>query len=261
MEIPAAAWYGAIFRRTSSRTFDPSPLDGATLDRLQAVCRDFRPFPEARAVLVAKPADPVLRGIVGTYGKIINAPSFVAFVGRADSPRVDECVGYTGEGIVLEADSLGLGTCWVGGFFRRDAVAELVETAENERIFAVTPVGRRAPKVRFSERVMKAFARSARRLEVPELIVGGKVPEGWMEKAIAAARLAPSAVNRQPWRFRVDGGSVVVLTDRPDGRSMVSPRLDCGIAMLHFEVGALAAGVKGTWRFLVAPEVARFMPD
>ena len=35
--------------------------------------------------------------------------------------------------------------------------------------------------------------------------------------------------------------------------------LDCGIAMLHFELGARAAGLPGEWEFLEAPEVARYI--
>jgi hypothetical protein len=34
--------------------------------------------------------------------------------------------------------------------------------------------------------------------------------------------------------------------------------LDCGIAMLHIEVAALNAGMKGKWEFLKSPQVARF---
>jgi hypothetical protein len=38
----------------------------------------------------------------------------------------------------------------------------------------------------------------------------------------------------------------------------ISRRLDCGIAMLHFEVGARLMGALGRWEILQAPEVARY---
>ena len=38
----------------------------------------------------------------------------------------------------------------------------------------------------------------------------------------------------------------------------ISRRLDCGIAMLHFELGVRAAGLSGSWEFLPPPDVARF---
>ena len=40
--------------------------------------------------------------------------------------------------------------------------------------------------------------------------------------------------------------------------SIVSEQLDCGIAMLHIEIGAFYEGVKGNWVYLNDPEVARF---
>jgi len=43
--------------------------------------------------------------------------------------------------------------------------------------------------------------------------------------------------------------------------SIVSEQLDCGIAMLHIEVGAFYEGIKGNWVYLDDPEVARFKLD
>ena len=68
------------------------------------------------------PADKVFRGMIGSYGRINGAPAFIAFIGDMQSQYVQEEVGYTGEGIILEATALGLGTCWVGGFFKPDVV-------------------------------------------------------------------------------------------------------------------------------------------
>ncbi|MFY9814814.1 MAG: nitroreductase family protein [Dehalococcoidales bacterium] len=66
----------------------------------------------------------------------------------------------------------------------------------------------------------------------------------WAKESIEAARLAPSAVNRQPWGFNIesDGITVFVRTSNPEFN--VSKRLDCGIAMLHVEVAALNFGRK-----------------
>lgn len=38
----------------------------------------------------------------------------------------------------------------------------------------------------------------------------------------------------------------------------IAKRLDCGIAMMHLEVGALASGVHGNWQFLKEEGVAVF---
>jgi hypothetical protein len=80
----------------------------------------------------------------------------------------------------------------------------------------------------------------------------------WIKISLEAARLAPSAVNRQPWRFEVGKDSVTVYVKNATPDFNVSKRLDCGIAMLHIEVAALNSGIKGKWELLLAPEVARF---
>ncbi|OIQ58601.1 hypothetical protein MOTE_17890 [Moorella thermoacetica] len=80
----------------------------------------------------------------------------------------------------------------------------------------------------------------------------------WVQVALEAARLAPSAVNRQPWRFTVAGDSITVAVDNLQDTFNLPKRLDCGIAMLHIEVAALYYGVRGRWQFLDAPQVARF---
>jgi nitroreductase len=77
---------------------------------------------------------------------------------------------------------------------------------------------------------------------------------------LEAARRAPSARNRQPWRFRIEGEAVTVFTGSEKQNGKLSPRLDCGIAMLHFELGARAAGLAGRWELLDAPDVARYVP-
>ena len=80
-----------------------------------------------------------------------------------------------------------------------------------------------------------------------------------LTRLIEAARLAPSARNRQPWRFRVQDSSIVVTEDGKPSLPGISKRLDCGIAMLHLELGARAAGTSGSWKLLNSPDVARFL--
>jgi hypothetical protein len=79
-----------------------------------------------------------------------------------------------------------------------------------------------------------------------------------MRSALQSARLAPSAVNRQPWRFYAEPDSITVSVNSLKQQYGISKRLCCGIAMLHIEVAALNYGVKGVWEFLNPPQVARF---
>ena len=262
MEIPFARWHTAIPIRRSRRRYNRIPLEPAQLAQLQTVCREFRPYPQARAELITKSPDEVLRGVVASYGKVKGAPSLIAFIGDIDAPYVNEKIGYTGEGIVLEAMAMGLGTCWVGGsmFFRRGVAESSVGAGEKERVFAVTPVGYAAKELSREERVQTAFGMFRRRKPLVKMVSGLDEKEwpDWIKAALEASRMAPSAVNRQPWRFYVEPKSITISVDSSLVEWGISKRLDCGIAMLHIEVAALDCGVKGKWELLGAPEVAKF---
>jgi hypothetical protein len=124
----------------------------------------------------------------------------------------------------------------------------------------VTPVGYASNKITFQERLMTGFGRTHRRKKPASMVSG--LPERewpvWVRQALSAARLAPSAVNRQPWHFYIEKDSITVSVAKPGNEFNVSKRLDCGIAMLHIEVAARNAGVAGSWEFLKSPQVARF---
>lgn len=254
-------WYPAISKRRSRRQFDSSrPIEPDLLETYRAFCSKFQPYPNARAVLVSEWSDSVFKGFVGSYGKVKDAPAFVAFVGDTESPNVQEEVGYMGEGIILEATALDLATCWVGGFFKPEVAARLAGAQSSERVIAITPVGYARKKESLEEKLMTGFGRTHKRHSLPFLVTGLSErdwPE-WVRVSLEAARLAPSAVNRQPWGFHVEPDSITVYVRTTGPQFDISKRLDCGIAMLHIELGTLDRGLHGEWRLLQNPQVARF---
>jgi hypothetical protein len=256
------AWLAAVARRHSRRAFDGTPVDSAQLDTLDAVCAGFRPYPDARTVLVRTPSVDVFQGVIGSYGKVTGAPHLLLFIGDERSDTCDQHVGYAGQAAVLEATVLGLDTCWVGGFFNVARTSQLVDLAPGERVLAVSPLGHATEGLSLSERGMQSMAGAHKRKSVAQ-IAPGSPGGGWRDWAVAAvetARLAPSAVNRQPWRFRCDAGALVIARDSALEFPRVTKRLDCGIAMLHAELGARATGVDGAWRELGnGLDVARFV--
>ena len=233
MDIPFSRWHPAIEKRRSRRHFDPRlPIPPETLAALDKVCNQFVPFPHARSRLVTESAESVFKGIIGSFGKVKGAQAFIAFIGNMDGPFVHEEVGYTGEGVILEATALGLNTCWVGGFFKPEIAASLIEVSNKEQVLAVTPVGYARPSESWEEKLMTGFGRSHNRLPISELVTG--LPRekwsDWVNISLEAARLAPSASNRQPWRFDVQDDGITVFI-RTGGQSSMS--LNVWIAVLR----------------------------
>jgi nitroreductase len=265
------AWYDAIATRRSRRRYSDRKVAQAALAELRAFCERFRLSGDVRVVL-AEGAGDVFTGLLdrfgGAYGRVEGAPWTAAFVGPAGTETE---AGYVGEAFVLEATRLGLGTCWVAGMFDHATASGLARLRPGEKVIAVTPVGHPLERKALVERMMSTAVRSAARRQVEDIAPGlvrgvwqsgGATGAGawpaWAVSAVEAARQAPSGANRQPWRFRVDGGALVLASAE---RAYWTAPIDFGIAMLHAELGALHEGVRGEWVRLVLPDVARFEPD
>jgi hypothetical protein len=250
LDVAASAWRAEISARHSRRKYAEREVAPDLLDVLEKCVTALAPVSAGvRPVVVRRLRSDIFRGVVGSYGKVTGASSALVLVGEKVGQGIDERIGYVGEALLLEATRLGLSTCWVGGFFSPKRTAEQVALAEGERVYAVSPIGWTAAAPSAGERVMKAIARSHSRRSLEAIAPGLDVAAwpGWAVEGLRAARLAPSAMNRQPWRFRLDGETVrASVTAGPD-TPKVSKWLDCGIAMLHFELGARGAGFPGTW--------------
>jgi len=258
------------------RTFRPFPAVRTVLlpeapESLFAHRRDDRPTMSAvgRAYM----------GIMGSYGRVTGAPAALAFAGlvapgaadarpdatdpgadssdtsRQSAPRpdgsdfaIEELIGYVGEAAVLEATALGLDTCWVAGFFSPGLTESLIGAGTGETVFAVSPLGHAADALSGKEKYVFQMGRPKKRLKLEHMALGllNKDWPHWAVDGIRAVQTAPSATNRQPWRFRLDGDTVVLASNGPDSYG-VSKRIDCGIAMLHFELGVRRAGRAGHW--------------
>lgn len=262
MDIPYQKWYNAISKRRSRRLYNGVPIERKTFEKLSSICNNFQPFNTARAVLTENTTR-IFKGIIGAYGKIRGAPSFIAFIGDLRDRNIQEKIGYTGEGIILEATSLGLATCWVGKSFDSKIAASFIELKESEKVIAVASVGYATSVESFEEKLLTGFGKAHHRKPLEKLISEIKEGDlsGWIKDALVSAQLAPSAVNRQPWRFSIEKDSITVSVDNLNDSYGISKRLDCGIAMLHIEVTALNYGISGKWEFLEPPLVARFKPE
>ena len=146
-------------------------------------------------------------------------------------------LGYLGEAFILECTALGLGTCWLGASFDEKAAERRIPLYGKEQIVCITPIG--VPGESYTMRPRKSLSKltgltQKQLMELPE----------WQQRALECARMAPSAVNGQPWQFMVGSKSITV---KNIASNYGYGKLDCGIAMLHVELGAAHAGVTGSW--------------
>lgn len=207
-----------IEARKSVRSFSDRSPDAGVLRRCAG----------GSAFLRVLDADVLGSGRVGSYGVITGRPSYVAVVCR-ESDLLQ--AGIDGERMVLALTAEGLGTCWLGGTFNRGRVAAaLGDMAEGESCVAVIAVGYARDRRGLVDRMMRAVVHADSRMCVSDFIIAGAAPP-YLTDTLEAVRLAPSAANRQPWRFAFNpSGTVDVYGVRKDSFMM----LDVCIALAHF---------------------------
>lgn len=236
--------YDAIDARFSCRAYTSQPLDQTDLDDLTGYVAKLCQESGLRFVLVGPEdgGDALKLNRRMFAGKV---SAYVALIGPDDN-KTRERFGYFGEKLVLHATEMGLGTCWVAGTFDRESVT--VPLAEGEVIHDVIPVGYMPDKLPFAQRTIRAGLR--KRDKKPEALYKGfvrldKAP-AWVQAGIEAVLKGPSAVNQQPVVFVQDQGRL--HTSLPNHKNDLE-YTDLGIAKLHFQLGAEAAGMPGTWEW------------
>ncbi len=257
-----------IRTRKSVRTYEKEPIPQESRQALESFLRSLPEPPLGSAVrFLPVSADAVdtdsLKGL-GTYGIIGNPAGFViAAVQTSDDGLFD--FGFLMEAACLKLSDLGLGSCWLGGSFRKSRFADRIGLQEGEIVPSVLSFGVPSGKKRLIERVLTAGAGSVGRLPFEALFFDGDfnrpltaAQAGKAAAALESVRLAPSASNRQPWRIvrdARDGSFHFFLRMNTAYQRQMKwlglinlQRVDMGIAACHFGLAAEASGLNGRWR-------------
>jgi hypothetical protein len=195
-----------------------------------------------------------------TYGIIKGARQFI--VGTVEKqPRAMEDYGYCMEKNILKATSMGLGTCLLGGTFKKSGFAGKINLGESELLPVVSPVGYSSDKRSIADRMFRFVAASDKRKPWHELFYLhdidtclDKENSGNFHTPLECVRITPSASNKQPWRIiksRDQNSFHFYLKRTPGYENIVKDirlqNVDMGIAMCHFELSAREIELKGDW--------------
>ncbi len=233
-----------VRERRSVRTFDGRELTAEDKEKLCAYMEtvdnpyglpiEFRLLPQMGCPVV-----------VGT-DLYIGAKMKVA-------PHMNEAFGYAFEKLVLYAQSLGIGTVWIGGTMDRGAFETAMELAEDEVMPCVSPLGYPAAKMSLREAMMRKGVKADSRFSFEEIAFLNSFDTSLTADAagklflpIETVRLAPSAVNKQPWRIVVADGVVHFYLQRSknfSGGKIDMQKIDMGIALCHFALTAKEQGI------------------
>jgi nitroreductase len=252
----------AIQKRKSIRGFDGKPLSDEHIVQIKDFIQTlYSPFGgDVRIELVCKDFG---KGAVklGTYGSVKGANEFLALI-HNNTPMAKLSAGYMMEQVILFCTQLNLGACWIGGFSKSD-FAKQVNLKSNEILSNVSPVGykERGIKQGLLPSLASAIVKSHTRKPFGELFFKDKYGKsltdtdaGQYKLPLDMLRLAPSAVNKQPWR--------VILCEKDlhfyhIGSSDLL-NLDLGIALCHFEQTCKEQNIKGKFEVI---DISEIIPD
>jgi len=233
--------------RRSVRTFEENPVSQQDLEKLFSFLTETtNPY--------GLPVE--FKLLDGTKQKL-NCPVVVGtnlYVGAKmkQASHLNEAFGYSFELLVLYAQSLGLGTVWIGGTMDRAAFERAMELAEDEVMPCMSPLGYPAKKMSLRETMMRKGIKADDRMSFGELFFDGsfaspltKENAGELCHPLEMVRLAPSAVNKQPWRVVIADHAVHFYLKRSKGftgSAIDMQKIDMGIALCHFDLAAKKAG-------------------
>lgn len=176
--------YETIFVRRSVRQYDPAPLDSETLNNIQSFLDETKQIDGQKARFK----------IVSNKEASINHPhAILAYCDESTAAYIN--VGYVLEKADLYLQSIGLGSLWLGMAKPKD---------DKQNFCIMLAFGRTSVPIRNS---VEEF----NRLPLSEVSDSDSV-------VAKTARLAPSAVNSQPWKLHFEDGSVTI---RYSGRGMM----------------------------------------
>ncbi len=218
----------AMQARHSVRQYLDTPLTDTQIEALQTAIRTINKQSGLHIQLFTEEPE-CFTGALARYGNFSGVRNYLAMVGEK-SDTLAETIGYYGEQLVLLAQQLGLNTCWVALTFSKRKCKAVIRKGEKMPIVISLGYG--------------ATQGHDRKCKQPEEVAryGDNAP-AWYRNGIAAALLAPTAINQQKFYITRDHNTVTIKAT-----GGVHSDIDLGIVKYHFEIGA------GTENFVWAQE-------
>lgn len=179
-----------------------------------------------------------LDGIAGYKGHMVEAPSYMVLLSTASNGYIENA-GYIGQELIFKATEIGVDSCWVT-FLDSKAVKEKLNLVSEKEVVGIIALGFEDNKAK----AIKTTLNSAYRLGLDEIVYlneWGKgadntaLEERGILDAFAFARLAPSAWNKQPWRFLIHGENVILAVKKGEEVYSYEEKIAAGVIMLYFQ--------------------------
>ena len=218
--------YEAIFVRKSVRSYTNDVLSPQLLDKIREHFHELTGLFGGIATSMS-----ILDNRKGQQKRLslfsVKAPYYMAFYSE-EAPRYLMNTGYLMEQMVLYLCSQGIGTCFIGS--RR--VRKELQSKDGRKLVGLVAFGKsKGPCTRKQA--------EANRLALDEICVFKEIPRQWVKQLLEAARLAPSSMNSQPWRFVVYDNRIHIFSKKHSAEQLKKwDEVNFGIMFANLMVAA-----------------------
>ena len=245
-----------IESKNSVRDYKEKEVDAATVKKIRDFAQSCERLDDSIGIDIRfMDNDTVYRqvdGYAGYKGILINAPHYMIVLSEKKDHYIENG-GYVGESISVKAHSLGVDSCWIT-FKDSRTVIEKLNIVTDKEVVAIMALGygkKRFKKVTGNVTLGKGYANAD--FQVKDSVTSPRMPleeivflDTWGNKAtvdelvnravyepLNYARMAPSTLNRQPWRFIIDGGLLILTVRDDEDTNLYEEQIDAGIVMLY----------------------------
>lgn len=210
--------YEAMAARHAVRMYRDIPIEKEKADKLNELLEHLNSEGNLHLQLILNEPK-TFSGFMAHYGSFKGVKNYIAVVGKNDD-TFSERAGYYAQNAVLLAQTLGLNTCWVAQTFSKSNCRAVI--GDGEKLICAIALG-------YGE--YDGIAHTSK----PESDLSEALnPPDWYSRGMAAAMLAPTALNQQKFKFKLLSNNVV------SAKALLGfyTKVDLGIAKCQFEIGA-----------------------
>lgn len=210
----------AIYARHSVRQYQDRPIDSDLVDQLNALIAECNEEGGLRMRLILDDPE-CFDTFLAHYCKFKGARNYIALIGDADRADLDEACGYYGQSIVLEAQKMGLNTCWIAGTYKKGKCRDALDSGE--KLVCIISIGYGATQGRQHRSKPVSKLCGVKEADMPD----------WFAEGVDAARQAPTAMNQQRFYITMEDGEPVITAKRGQ-----LTKIDIGIVKYNFEAAS-----------------------
>ncbi len=264
-----------IEERQSLRKFKNKELSEAQLTELSdffAGIDELVPGLNPKLEICTGDAKIRLEGIAGYQGYCFGAPAYLVLLSD-EGEHALENAGYIGEQLCLKLTEMNLGSCWLT-VMEPSAVRRALLLNTDQTVVAVIACGQAVSEKDVTRLDIKTMAdvkvesrpgHIAPKISLEELVYDGswgktlvwdsEQVDPMLEKALYAASLAPSFLNRQGYRYLMNGSDLILFELDDPMATPEDKKLNLGATMFNFRVVYSNYNhTSGNWKFEL-PEI------